>query len=72
MPVGHDLYEPARADEIGLHHRRKFANAATRQQRGRKAGEVVHREVRLKGQGFFILSVLVNEGPTALGFPMGK
>lgn len=30
MPVRHDLYEPTLADEIGLHQRWKFADAATR------------------------------------------
>jgi hypothetical protein len=72
MPVGHDLYEPTLADEIGLNERRKFANAAARQQRGRKADEVIHCKVRLKCQRFLILSVLMNESPAAIRLPMGK
>jgi hypothetical protein len=46
-----------------LNHGWKFANANACQQSGCEAGEIVDREVRLKGNGFLALSVLVQKGP---------
>ena len=70
MPIGHDLDKAAFADKIRLHDGRKLANAAARQQSWRKPGEIVHGDIRLKGQRLLVLSVLVNEGPAAVRLPM--
>ena len=50
-----------------LNHRRKLADAAARQQRRCETGEIVHRQVRLKGDGFLAVSVFVQKGPACLG-----
>src|SRR5216684_3453860 len=69
MPIRHDLDEPAVAQQLRLHQRRKVANASAREQRGRQARVVVHREERLERQCFLFLSVRVSEVPGISGRP---
>src|SRR6516165_9156887 len=65
-PVGHHLDETTRAEEFRLDHRRQFTDPAARQQCGSETGEIIHREVRPKGNGFLGSPVLVHEAPTCL------
>jgi hypothetical protein len=71
-PLGHDLDEPASANELGPHDLRKLADSHPVEQRGRKPGVVVHRQERLKRQGFLVLAVLVNETPAGVRLPVQK
>ena len=71
-PLRHDLDEPTVADVLGLHHRGKVTDSAARQQCGRKAGVVVHREVGVKRQRFLVLSIYMSKAPASLGLPMRK
>src|ERR1700730_6207612 len=71
-PYRHDLDEPAVAQQLRLHQRRKVADAGARQQRGRKAGVVVHREERLERQHLLFLSVRMSEVPVTQGRPKRK
>jgi hypothetical protein len=59
-PVGHDLDEPALAKEFGLNNRWQLADAAARQQGRQQTGEIVDRQVRLKGDGLAAAATLVN------------
>src|SRR6266851_542247 len=69
VPSRHDLDEPPVAQQFRLHQRRKVANAGARQQRGRKASVVVHREERPERQCLLFLSVRLSEVPAILGRP---
>src|SRR5882762_5881145 len=70
VPSRHHLDEPPVAQQLRLHQRRKVANAGARQQRGRKASVVVHREKRLECQCLlFFLSVRLSKVPAILGRP---
>src|SRR5713226_8308323 len=69
VPSRHDLDEPPVAQQLRLHQRRKVANAGARQQRGRKASVVVHREERPERQCLLFLSVRLSEVPAILGRP---
>src|SRR6266478_7533022 len=68
-PLWHDLDESAVAQQLRLHQRRKVANAGTRDQRGRKASVVIHREERLERQRLLFLSVRMSEVPGIHGRP---
>src|ERR1700719_2833832 len=65
-PVGHHLDETTRAQEFRLDHRRQFTDPAARKQCGSETGEIIHGEVRAKGNRFLSLLVLVHEAPTCL------
>src|SRR5215469_4233450 len=65
-PVGHHLDKTTRAEEFRLDHRRQFTDPAARKQCGSKTGEIIHGEVRAKGNRFLGPPIFVHEAPTCL------
>jgi hypothetical protein len=70
-PFRHDLDEATVAYEFGLHHGRQIANTEAGQKRGHEAG-IIHRQMRLDCHRFLVPAVDVDDGPAALGPPVGK
>src|SRR6516162_8568903 len=68
-PVAHYLDETTRADEFRLDHRWQLTDPAARKQRGSETREIIHGEVRAKGNGFLGLPILVQEAPTCFWLP---
>ena len=69
-PVGHDLDEAPVTHELRLDNRWQLADARTGHESRCQAGKVVHREVRLERNSLLVLSVDVEQGPTAFRFPI--
>src|SRR6516225_6235897 len=65
-PVGHHRDETTRADEFRLYHRRQLPDPAARKQCGSETSEIIHCQVRAKGNGLLGPPVLVDEAPTCL------
>ena len=69
-PIGHHLDQSTFSHEAGVDNRWKVPDSAACRQGDCQTRKVVHREVRLKNQRFFVIPKLVHEGPAIFGLPV--